>query len=427
MAIYHLSTKPISRSAGRSATAAAAYRAGDRITDERTGEIHDYTRKRGVKFAEIVAPAGVGDLDREALWNAAELAEKRRDARVAREFEIALPEELPATERRRIAVEFARELVDRYGVAADVAIHAPSRGGDERNHHVHILCTTRKVKRGKNGKLELGEKASIELSDKKRAELGLPPAADEITEIRALWAQIANRTLERHGYEHIDHRSLKDQGITDRLPQVHFGPAATRMHRRGVKSEKWLAWERANEALRAAAEAGKLAREMRLVDREIIDLSTTLSDLKREREERRTITAEPGKGGHGKVGVQPAPSILVTPSVTTALSPSERAFLEFRNRFPDAEWAPASDPQPKNGCVLKGHLTIKQLRHSIYESLDGKALVISTPLSHMGLSIRVEGDASSAREFVAAIVTRRERQGLTTRVNGIEHGRGLGR
>lgn len=286
MAIYHLSIKPVSRSAGRSATAAAAYRAGVRITDERTGEIHDYTRKGGVEFATIVAPLGVkGAYDREALWNAVELAEKRKDSRVAREFEIALPEELPADERRRVAVEFARELVDRYGIAADVAVHSPSRDGDNRNHHAHILCTTRQVKRGQNGELVLGEKISLELSEKKRADLGLCPGAEEVTELRALWAQVANRALEHYTDQRIDHRSLKDQGITDRLPQVHLGPAVTQMHRRGVKSDKWLSWEQANEALQAAAEAGRLGREQKEVDRAMIDIETDLSDLLLERKQ----------------------------------------------------------------------------------------------------------------------------------------------
>ena len=106
MAIYHLSVKAISRSAGRSATAAAAYRAGCKIADERTGEIHDYTRKGGVQSADLVLPDGAPEwaFDRSALWNAAESAEKRKDACVAREFEVALPAELFAKSRKRLAL-----------------------------------------------------------------------------------------------------------------------------------------------------------------------------------------------------------------------------------------------------------------------------------------------------------------------------------
>ena len=109
MAIYHLSVKTISRSAGRSATAAAAYRAGVEIADERTGEVHDYRRKGGVESADIVLPDGAPEwaTNRGALWNAAEKAEKRKDACVAREYEVALPAELSPAERRRLAPAFA--------------------------------------------------------------------------------------------------------------------------------------------------------------------------------------------------------------------------------------------------------------------------------------------------------------------------------
>lgn len=286
MAIYHLSMKPISRSDGRSSTGAAAYRAGERIVDERTGEIHDYTRKRGIEITNLVLPSETAfvAVNRSALWNAAEAAEKRKDARVAREFEVALPAELPEEMRMLVTLDFAQKLADRYGVAADVAIHAPSRNGDSRNHHAHILCTTRKVGRGENGEPVMGEKSELELSDRKRNELGLPPMNEELVALRELWAKTVNQFLAPE--RHIDHRSLKAQGITDRLPQVHLGPAVTQMHRRGEKSEKWLLWEQANEALRAAAEEGRrMKREEQELDEAIIDIKTELSDLLQEREQ----------------------------------------------------------------------------------------------------------------------------------------------
>ena len=132
MATYHLSAKTISRSHGRCATAAAAYRSGVRITDERTGVIHDYQRRTGVEATFLLLPASAPDWgrDRARLWNAAELAETRKNSTVAREFEIALPAELDAEQRQRLAVDFARELVLRHGCAADVAIHRPGRAGD---------------------------------------------------------------------------------------------------------------------------------------------------------------------------------------------------------------------------------------------------------------------------------------------------------
>ena len=237
MAIYHCTTKPIARSAGRSAVAAAAYRAGEELVDQRTGLVHDYTKKGGVVSAEIIAPDG-SSADRSTLWNAAESAEKRKDSRTAREWLVALPAELDAGQRRELAVSFGTQLASRYGVAVDVALHEPDREGDNRNHHAHILTPTRQVSRGAAGELVMGDKASIELADKKRRELGLGPAADEVKAIRQLWEQTANRALERAGStERIDARSLKDQGI-DREATTHLGPVASEMERRGRISDR---------------------------------------------------------------------------------------------------------------------------------------------------------------------------------------------
>jgi len=112
MAIYHCSTKPLSRSSGRSSVAAAAYRSGDCLLDERQGLEHDYTRRSGVMHSELVLPDDAGEWDRSELWNAAEEAEKRKDGRTAREWEVALPDELNAEERRELAVSFAGDLAD---------------------------------------------------------------------------------------------------------------------------------------------------------------------------------------------------------------------------------------------------------------------------------------------------------------------------
>ena len=122
MASFHLAVKTISRSAGRSATAAAAYRAGVEITDERTGLVHDYTRKQGVEHNALVVPADAPAWanNRAALWNAAEQAETRKNSTVAREYEIALPAELSAEARRELALGLAREISERHGVAVDV-------------------------------------------------------------------------------------------------------------------------------------------------------------------------------------------------------------------------------------------------------------------------------------------------------------------
>ena len=237
MAIYHMEVKPVSRSSGRSSVAAAAYRNGTELVDERTGLVHDYTRKQGVEYAEIIAPDRQ-PVDRQQLWNAAESREKRKDARTAREYEIALPSELDAEQRKALAVEFAELIADRHGVAVDVAIHAPGPGSDERNYHAHLLCTTREVSRTEGGAIQLGEKAKIEIGDKDRAKLGLGPAADEIKELREQWATLANEHLARAGREErIDHRSYKEQGI-DLTPTQHLGPNVVAMERRGIATDR---------------------------------------------------------------------------------------------------------------------------------------------------------------------------------------------
>lgn len=237
VAIYHLSTKSISRSAGRSAVAASAYRAGVELLDERTGEIHDYRRKQGVASVDLITPDGQ-PVDRGELWNAAESAEKRKDARIAREWVAALPSELDAAQRRELAKNFGRTLALMYGVAVEVAIHAPDREGDQRNHHAHLMTTTRRFGRSEAGRVVLGEKAAIELSDTKRRAQGLGGVADEVKLIRSVWEKATNRALERAGVaERVDARSLRAQGV-DAEPTTHLGPVATAMERRGVRSDR---------------------------------------------------------------------------------------------------------------------------------------------------------------------------------------------
>jgi len=144
MAIYHCSTKMISRAVGRSAVAAAAYRAGEKLINDRTGLTHDFTKKNGVVHSEIISNFDIA-IDRSELWNLAEKTENRKDARTAREWVIALPDELNADQRKQLAKDFTRSLANRYGVIADLAIHEPSKGGNDKNHHAHIMLTTRKA------------------------------------------------------------------------------------------------------------------------------------------------------------------------------------------------------------------------------------------------------------------------------------------
>lgn len=247
MAIYHLSMQALSRSDGRAATAASAYRAGARIVDQRTGVIHDFTRRGGVAHSELVLPAvaPAWAADRDALWNAAEAAETRKNSRVAREFIAALPCELSRAERRALAVQFTRELVQRHNVAADLCLHDPSsRDGDDRNFHAHILISTRAL--DGDG---FGEKTR-EFDDQKEG-----PKLVEFW--RARWETLANEALERAGSEaRIDRRTLKAQRV-DALQRGDHA-AADELDRPPMTR---LEWREAREAARLRA-GGHVQNEM---------------------------------------------------------------------------------------------------------------------------------------------------------------------
>ncbi len=240
MAIFRLQIKSVGRATGRTATSAAAYRAGERIRDERTGALYDHRQRADVLHKEIFLPAKVDQLgdamewarDRSRLWNAAEKAEGRSDSRVAREYQVALPAELSAGQRLALARTFSRELADRYNVAVDLAIHAPRPEGDPRNFHAHLLATTREVT--PEG---LGPKTGLDRNGEARSELGLPRAREEFTNLRARWAQLTNEALRAaHVEARVDHRSLEAQGI-DREPRPRLPWAALAAERRGERSE----------------------------------------------------------------------------------------------------------------------------------------------------------------------------------------------
>jgi hypothetical protein len=206
----------ISRSAGRSAIAAAAYRAGERLRDDRTGQMHDYSRKAYVEHREIMVPETAPSWmqDRAALWSGVEAAEKRKDAQLAREVHFALPRELDRVERVELIREFCqREFVAR-GMIADVAIHNPSGRDGGEQPHAHVMLTTRVLTGDGFGAKDR------EWNDKALYEGW-----------REGWAEHANRALERVGSrERIDHRSFAERGI-DREPEPKLGPKAARLQR----------------------------------------------------------------------------------------------------------------------------------------------------------------------------------------------------
>ncbi|WP_303275638.1 MobQ family relaxase [Acinetobacter soli] len=226
MAIYHFSVKTVARSAGRSATAAIAYRAGEKIYCEREGREHDYSRKTGVEYKEIYLPEGAPEhlKNREKLWNEVEQRETRKNSTVAREFEIAFPSELNQEQRLAMLEELCASIVERHQVAVDACIHAPhtGSGSDERNYHAHILMSTRKL--------------TPEGFTEKTRELDQKHSG-EIEHWREHFADICNMHLDMAGSTaRVDHRSYKDQenGLEATL---HEGPKVTELRRRGIETE----------------------------------------------------------------------------------------------------------------------------------------------------------------------------------------------
>lgn len=258
MAIYHLSAKVISRASGRSSVAAAAYRTAGKLRDDRQGLAHDYSRKGGVVHAEIIAPENAPDWmrDRNQLWNAVEAVEKRRDAQLAREIEVALPRELERGERLELLRGFVqREFVNR-GMIADVAVHEGKARDGHNQPHAHIMLTMRELTGEGFGQKNRGWNAP-----------------DLLMGWREAWARDANTSLERAGRsERIDHRSLDVQRAEaeqqverargggqeelaleyekkvielSREPEPKIGPSANAQEKRGIVTER-------GEAFRAA-------------------------------------------------------------------------------------------------------------------------------------------------------------------------------
>ncbi len=276
MATYFLRAKHVSRGKGARVTRAAAYRAGELIRDERTGEVHNYSNRRDVAYKEVVLPAdltGRADMawtqDRSTLWNAAEHAGLRRNSRLAREWLVLLPPELNPAQRASLVRNFAGELADKYRCAVDICIHEPRPGADSRNHHAHLLMTTREVT--PEG---LGSRTTLELGGRERHRAGLGPSRDEYLLIRERWAQVTNEALRQAGLTaRVDHRSLERQGIgrepVPTIPEKVFY-AERKSGARSVAGDAIRARHRERVEARLKS-GGELARVLERQKRELKD------------------------------------------------------------------------------------------------------------------------------------------------------------
>ena len=250
IAIYHCSIKIISRGKGKSAVAAAAYRSGEKLTNDYDGTTHDFTRKGGIVHTEILLPDNAPReyADRSTLWNAVEAVEKSKNAQLSREIEIALPNELSEAECIELAREFAqRTFVDK-GMCADVCIHNPNR--EQKNIHAHIMLTMRPFNEDgtwgdKQRKEYLLDKNGNKIYDKRKRTYKCRTvqttdwnSREKIEEWRAEWENFINSALAEKGIiEKVNHRSFERQGRIDK-PTVHMGVAATQMERKGIRTVK---------------------------------------------------------------------------------------------------------------------------------------------------------------------------------------------
>ena len=266
MAIYHCSVKTIGRSSGRSSVGSAAYRAGVKLYNEYDGMTHDYSKRKGVIYSEIILPENAPKeyLDRSKLWNAIEKVSIRKDARTAREIEVAIPIEFNRTEGLAVIKDYVNWNFVENGMCADIAIH-----DNNDNPHAHIMLTTRTVDGNGFGK------TNRKWNDKA-----------ELESWRKSWADVCNEHLKAKGYKtQIDHRTLKAQGI-NREPTIHMGVIAHKMEKRGIKTERG---QKNREINNQKIELKKIERELNMLEKDrkdIEDINKRLNEARKDRENR---------------------------------------------------------------------------------------------------------------------------------------------
>lgn len=272
IAIYHCSIKIISRGKGKSAVAAAAYRSGERLKNNYDGVIHDYSKKSGIAYTEIMLPSHAPPdfQNRSVLWNSVEKIEKSKNSQLAREIELAIPKELNREQQISLVREYVNDNFVSAGMCADFAIHDKDNG----NPHAHIMLTMRPLEQNgdwgakskkeyivdkngeriklKNGNFKTRKIDTIDWNEQSKAELW-----------RSAWADTANKYLaENKISERIDHRSFERQG-TERIPTIHLGVAASQMERKDIATER-----------------GNINREIKAQNKILAEIEAKISALK---------------------------------------------------------------------------------------------------------------------------------------------------
>nr|WP_295084604.1 MobQ family relaxase [Ruminococcus sp.] len=267
--MYYLSINNISRGKGKSAVAAAAYCAGEKLYNNFNGKTYNFTKKEGIIHTEILLPANAPAeyKDRSTLWNSVENAEKRKNARLIRDIMIALPNELPMSECIALAHNYVQKTFVDKGMCADICIHSPQH--EQKNIHAHILLTTRPIKEdgtwgAKTHSEYILDKNGNKIYDEHRRRYKRHTvyitdwnARDKVEEWRKAWADHLNAVI----IDKVDHRSYKRQGKLIK-PTIHMGSTATEMERKGIRTRK-----------------GDINREIKYVNKRITSLMKRLDEL----------------------------------------------------------------------------------------------------------------------------------------------------
>lgn len=221
MALYHFQAKIFTRAAGDSAIAKAAYRSGEALYDERGGLTHISGDRKRVAHTEILGPADAPEWarDRASLWNQVEAREKRKDSQLAREFELALPNELSLAQQLELLRGWVAAEITPAGAIADVAIHV---GKDRKNPHAHLMTTMRAVSAEGWNRLKIREWEERSVMDRWRKS----------------WADHTNAALELAAVQaRVDHRSHAARGLLEQ-PTIKEGPGARGRAQRGQQSDR---------------------------------------------------------------------------------------------------------------------------------------------------------------------------------------------
>lgn len=428
---YHCAVKPVGRATGRSAVAAASYRAGERHHDERTGLTHDYRAKGGVIASFIVSPAGAPAwaTDRGTLWNAAEAATVAKNGRVATELELALPHEFTDQQRRELVEGFARSIAEKHKVAIDVSIHGPGRGGDHRNHHAHVMITHRELTA-----LGFGEIANTRMIDRKVKGVMKPVKVagafnvEDITPTRSAWAAAVNAAYADAGLSiRVDHRSHAERGLAA-APTKHLGPSASAMERRGEATDRGNINRAvvARNAQREALEAKRLSltaaiaelvaeRQARADRRELraaVRTASTARILEAITEKRATFTRAELVGVLGRgvddraeavalatellahpdvVGLRETAEAAVTRYTTREVLACERQVLKDGRALGEGGQGGLSDRQ--RNAALTGHRQLDEEQRDAFERATGRG----------GLAI-IAGEAGTGKSTTLAAI-----------------------